>query len=261
MSAEEAMPKPLSIMGVPVTPFESYDHAVSCVAAAIAARRKTFCIAINPEKVYRARRDPALRALLARADMSICDGVGVALGARLLYGRRLPRCTGVDLFMHLLAAAARRGWRVFLLGASEESNAGAAAELTRRFPGLQIVGRRNGYFDDGRAVVAQINASRADLLFVAMGSPRQERWIAAHRAALDVPFCMGVGGTLDVAAGSVKRAPALCRRTGTEFLYRLITEPQRIRRQWVLPLFGAAVLRQALLGRRRVPALVHSRRV
>lgn len=252
-TSTQSLPEPLFVMGTPVVPFASYAHARECIATAIAARRKTFCVAINPEKVYRSLRDRALREILRRADIGICDGVGVALGARLLHGRRLPRCTGVDLFHELLAAAAQTGWRVFLLGAAPESNARAGDELRARFPGLQIVGQQHGYFDDSDAVVQQINASGADLLFVAMGSPRQEFWITKHRDAINAPFCMGVGGTLDVVSGHARRAPDLCRKTGTEFLYRALTEPRRLRRQLALPLFAWNVLKCAV-GRRRAAA-------
>ena len=249
MSTTGVLPKPLWIMDVPVTPFESYSQAIECVEAAITARRKTLCVAINPEKVQRAQRDVALRTLLQQAEITICDGIGVALGARVLHGRRLARCTGVDTFMNLIAAAAHRGWKVFLLGASPETNAKAHQRLREQHPGLQIVGRHDGYFSDAGPIIEQINASGAELLFVAMGSPRQEFWIMKHRQKLNTPFCMGIGGTLDVAAGTVKRAPSFWRKTGTEFLYRLLSQPQRIRRQLVLPLFAAGVLKRALWRR------------
>ena len=249
MNATSAVPKPLWVMDIPVTPFESSNQVIECVASAITARRKVLCVAVNPEKVYRAQRDPALRSLLQNAEITICDGVGAALAARVLHGRRIARCTGVDTFMNLIAAAPQRNWRIFLLGASPETNAKAAERLVEQHPDLQIVGRRDGYFREAGPVIDEINASRPDLLFVAMGSPRQEFWITEHRAELDVPFCMGVGGTLDVAAGTVKRAPALFRKTGTEFFYRLLAQPQRIRRQIVLPLFAAGVLKQALWRR------------
>jgi len=242
----EASLEPLSILGVGVLPFESYDEAVAYVERAIASGRKSFGVAINPEKVYRAAHDGQLMAALAQADMGICDGVGVALAARLLHGRWLRRCTGCDLFSRLIARAAEKGWRVFLLGASPESNEGACEVLSRQYPGLRIAGRRDGYFTESSEVVQQINASGADLLFVAMGSPRQERWIAEHRGAINAAFCMGVGGTFDVASGMTKRAPAVFRMTGTEFLFRLVTEPARSRRQLALPLFLWKVLQARL---------------
>jgi N-acetylglucosaminyldiphosphoundecaprenol N-acetyl-beta-D-mannosaminyltransferase len=236
------LPPSMSVLGVRVSPFDSYPHALACIEERIRSRQKTFCVAINPEKVYRAMHDPDLRALLASTDIGICDGIGVALAARLLYGKSLPRCTGVDLFLELAGLAAKAGFKVFLLGAAPEVNQAAAERLTERYPGIRIAGRQDGYFKDTAAVVSAINASGADMLFVAMGSPRQEFWIREHRDALNVPFCMGVGGSLDVMSGRVQRAPRFFRRTGTEFLYRLIKEPWRLRRQLVLPLFLLHVL-------------------
>lgn len=229
-------------MGIRVSPYESYSDVLEYVGESIATRRRSYCVAINPEKVYRALKDSRVRAALDQADIRICDGIGIVLAARLLYGRRIRRCTGVDLFFELIAAAARNRWKVFLLGASAESNATACSKLRQRYPGLRIVGRRDGYFQDPMGVVRQINESQPDLLFVAMGSPRQELWIAKHREALKPPFCMGVGGSFDVVAGKAKRAPGIFRKTGTEFIFRLATQPRRWRRQLALPLFVAALL-------------------
>jgi len=232
----------LSIMQVPVVPFGSYAEAVEYVEDTILSGGKSFCVAINPEKIRRAARDPRLLAILRNADVGICDGIGVVLAARLLHGAKIKRCTGCDLFFELNAAAAERGWNVFLLGASPESNAAACARLREMYPALRVVGNRDGYFHDSEEVVAEINAAGTDLLFVAMGSPKQERWIAEHRRAIGAPFCMGVGGTLDVVSGKARRAPKLFRKTGTEFLFRLVANPGRWRRQLALPVFLLAVL-------------------
>jgi len=241
------LPRALEIMGVGVVPFRSYEDVSGYVSKSIALRRKSLCIAINPEKVYRAVHDPDLRALLDRADVvTICDGIGVSIAAKVLHGKALRRVTGCDLFMRLIAAAEVEGWRVFLLGASPESNEQACTRLRERHPNLKIVGHHHGYFDDPEAMISQINATGEDLLFVAMGSPRQEYWIARNREAIAAPFCMGVGGTLDVVSGRAKRAPKLFRTTGTEFLFRLMANPRRWRRQLVLPLFMLAVLWQRL---------------
>ncbi len=223
-----------NVLGVDVTPLASYAEAVATVEQWVAARRKGWIAAVNPEKIYHAQSDETLRALLNAADLKLCDGVGTALAVRSLYGRWLPRVTGIQLFHELIAAAARNGWRVFLLGASEESNAGAAANLLAKHPNLQLVGRHNGYFEDEAAVIQTINAAQPDVLFVAMGSPRQEFWITQHRDTLDATVCMGVGGSLDVVSGKARWAPHVFRKTGTEWLYRLVTDPRRWRRRRVL---------------------------
>ncbi len=218
-------PEPVWIMGARVVPFESYEQAVDCAEARITARRKTFGAAINPEKVYRAGRDPALMAVLRDAEFGLCDGVGISIAARLLHRRKISRCTGCDFFFHLIERAAHKGWGVFLLGAAPESNEKAAAKLSADYPGLRIVGRQDGYFEDSEAVVRQINASGAEVLFVAMGSPKQELWISQHREAIAAPFCLGVGGSFDIASGLARRAPRIFQLTGLEYLFQLVMRP------------------------------------
>jgi N-acetylglucosaminyldiphosphoundecaprenol N-acetyl-beta-D-mannosaminyltransferase len=237
------IPDSRSILGTRVSIFDSYEDALELIRERMMAHLPTFCAAINPEKLYRAKSDPELHKVLDSADLRICDGVGVSLASMLLYHRRLPRCTGIDLFLKLISFSAEEGWKVFVLGASPQSNEAACRALTERFPGLTIAGRRDGYFKDSDEVVESINESGADLLFVAMGSPRQEFWINKHMPRLKTSFCMGVGGSLDVVSGTAKRAPVLFQCTGTEWLYRLITQPSRLSRQLVLPLFTWKILR------------------
>jgi len=245
------VPEPLDLFGVGVTPFVSYGQAVDCVGRLIDDGRQACCVAVNPEKIHRAGSDPELAARLAGFEMAICDGMGAKIAVRLLHGRSIPRITGIALFLSLLEAAGRRGWPVFLLGASEEVNRRAAAVATERYPGLEVAGRCNGYFSDTAAVVEQVNGSGARVLFAALGSPTQEEWITTHRRLLAPRFLMGVGGSFDVLAGRVPRAPRPFRATGMEFLYRLLLEPQRCRRQSVLPRFALQVLRRWLFSRRR----------
>jgi len=243
------IPASLSITGIPVVPFETYDQALDCVSEAVASRRKSFWVAINPIKVYRAWRVPVLWHLLRQIDVGICDGVGISIASKILYGQSIKRITGCDLFFRILALAAQREWGVYLLGASPEVNAAASRELQKRYPGLRIVGSQDGYFRDSQEVVEQINASEADLLFVAMGSPKQEEWIARHRAAINASFCMGVGGSFDVAAGRIKRAPRVFRMTGTEFLFRFVLEPRkRLSHQGILVSFLLQVIGRRLFG-------------
>ena len=251
MIAAAPVPEPVTIMGVDVTPFESYSQAVQCVGGTIEAGEKAFWVAINPQKVYRAWHDPEVKATLDRADVGICDGVGVSLAARILHGITLERCTGCDLFFHMMPVAAQRGWKIFLLGASAHVSECGCAKLLQRYPGLQIVGRRDGYFTNDAEVVRQINDSGADMLFVAMGSPKQEMWIARHMDDIDARFFMGVGGTLDVASETNKRAPKVFRKTGTEFLYQLATQPHRWRRQIVYTPFMLRVLGRRLADARQ----------
>lgn len=244
MNASEInVPDALPLMGVKVTPFRDYGHAIEAVSGVLGSGSKVFSAAINPEKIYRASYDSSVRELLNRAEICICDGIGAALAVRALYGHQIGRITGVALFFELIRAAEKRQWKVFLLGAAPDVNEDAVSKLKQDYPLLQIVGRQDGYFNDSESVVDLINASGADLLFVAMGSPKQEVWITEHREKINAPFCMGVGGTFDVVCGKVEWAPAFYRKTGTEWLYRLVKEPSRWRRQLALPKFVWLLMR------------------
>jgi N-acetylglucosaminyldiphosphoundecaprenol N-acetyl-beta-D-mannosaminyltransferase len=253
------IPEPIDIMGIPVAPFESYEQALGCIEEIIESNQKSFWVAVNPIKIYNAWHKPELLNLLRGTDVGICDGVGVSIASRILYGRSIKRCTGCDLFFKLLALAAQKDWGVYLLGASAESNSAARTEIQKMYPRLKIVGWQDGYFKDSQKVIEQINSSKADMLFVAMGSPKQEHWIWRHRQAIDANFCMGVGGSFDIASGGLKRAPKIFRKTGTEFLFRLISEPRkRWRIQKVLFPYFVRVVRKRLVGS-AVPADIHRR--
>ncbi len=242
------IPERIEIMEVPITVFKSYDHASRCIVEGVRQRQRMSCVAINPVKVHAAWKDRQLSSMINAADFCLCDGIGVAIAARLLLGRTIHRITGIQLFFDLIACAETHGLKVFLLGAKPRSNRSAHENLKRLYPKLQVVGRNHGYFGDNDAVIEQINESGADMLFVAMGSPRQEKWLAQYRDRIDAHFCMGVGGSFDVLSGNVKRAPGLFRMTGTEWLYRLIAQPRRLGVQVVLPLFALSVVRQLLAG-------------
>ena len=223
----ERMPSSLNIMGVPVVPFESYEQAIQCIEEIIESGQKTSCFAINPIKIYQAWREPELFDLLRRSNIGICDGIGVSIASWILNGRSITRCTGCDLFFKLVSMASRKNWGVYFLGASPETNKTACERLQKTYPKLRIVGCQDGYFKDSEAVIEKINASGADMLFVAMGSPKQEYWILDNWQSIKTKFCMGVGGSFDIASGRIGRAPKILRLTGTEFLFRLAKEPRK----------------------------------
>lgn len=232
------------VLGVPVTCFQSATHAAAYIMQTVKEREKTYCVAVNPEKICFARRDAVLHDIVKKATFHICDGVGTAAAVRMLWGVKIPRVTGVGLFLRMLVLAEEESLAVYLLGARPETVKQAHEMLCRKHPKLRCAGYRDGYFHEkeSASIVREINASRADLLFVAMGSPTQEHWIARYRSQLEVPFCMGVGGSFDVLSGHVKRAPGVFRRTGTEWLYRLVKQPSRWRRQTALWRFAVGVL-------------------
>jgi N-acetylglucosaminyldiphosphoundecaprenol N-acetyl-beta-D-mannosaminyltransferase len=241
--------RPLSVGGVPVVPFKTYDHALQYIEESLEAGRKSFWVAMNPIKIYRAWHEPALMGLLRKTSVNICDGVGVSVASRIFYGRSMNRITGCDLFYRLLSLASRKRWGIYLLGASPESNAAARSRLQKRYPDLRIVGWQDGYFENPNKVIENINASKADLLFVAMGSPKQEYWINSYRNDINATFCMGVGGSFDVAAGKIRRAPRFFRATGTEFLFRFIVEPRkRLANQVILAQFLFRIIEKRVAG-------------
>ena len=201
--------------------------------------------ATNPEKNFSVPKDSLLYETFKKADLLIPDGIGMVLAARILYGAKLTRVPGVELMENICELAAQEGKKIFIYGAKEEVNKSAVEKLKRTYPKLDIAGRSNGYVRENEMtdLIDRINKSEAEILFLALGSPMQEKWFAAHKHALrNVRVCQGIGGTLDTIVGNVKRAPEIWRRSNTEWLYRLITEPKRIKRQKVLPLFAFMVL-------------------
>ncbi len=223
----------------------TYPALLDCVAEMIVEGTPHQIATANPEFVMLAQRDPAFRAVLERADLCMADGVGLLWAARRL-GRPLPeRVTGSDAVPLIAARAARQGWRLYLLGAAPGVAERTAAILRERYPGLQIAGVYAGSpaDRDAPAIVARICQARADVLLVAYGAPAQDLWIARHRDELAVPVMMGVGGTFDHIAGVQRRAPAWLQRLGLEWLFRLVTQPRRWRRQLTIPQFIWRVLR------------------
>lgn len=222
------------------------EDALGAAAAAVAEGPPLLIVAVNPEKVVKAQRDPELRAFIEAAGLRIADGVGLLVASRLRGGRLRERVTGIDLFLALCGRARQEGWSVYLLGARSEVVHAAAQELSRRLPGISVAGLRDGYFarSDAVEVASEIARSGADLLFVALGSPLQEAFLRQHGPATRARVLMGVGGSFDVLAGRVPRAPQAMRALGLEWLYRLWREPRRIGRMLALPIFLVrAVLR------------------
>jgi N-acetylglucosaminyldiphosphoundecaprenol N-acetyl-beta-D-mannosaminyltransferase len=211
-------------------------------------------VTLGTEMVVYAQRDPAFRDVVNHSALSLCDTVGLLAVARHRGAQLRERVTGVELIDHLSARAARDGINVFFFGGAEGVAADAAGILEARFPGLRVAGTRNGFFtsEDEPQIVEAIRASGAGLLFVGLGSPRQEMWLARNLRATGCGAAVGVGGSFDVLSGRVRRAPQMWRRFGLEWLYRLIREPHRFRRQLALPYFVWLVLLERLgIGRQK----------
>jgi len=210
-------------------------------------------VTLGTEMVVRAQSDENFRAVINGSALSLCDTIGVLLAAR---ANGLPlseRVTGVDLVEPLCEALAWEGLPVYLLGGKGDTAARAGAALAARHHGLVIAGARDGYFspDESATVAEAIRRSGARVLFAGLGSPQQELWLAAHLAETGAAVGIGIGGSLDVLAGNVARAPALWRNLNLEWFYRLVTQPQRWRRQLALPVFVALAVREKLGGSAR----------
>ncbi|WP_276208393.1 WecB/TagA/CpsF family glycosyltransferase [Burkholderia sp. Nafp2/4-1b] len=210
------------------------NDTVAWIGTRVDKRQFTQHAAVNVAKIVNLQRDAQLAASIRECDIVNVDGMGVVWGARLL-GIPVPeRVAGVDLFERLLALAETKGLPVYLLGATQEVVERVAAVAAERYPRLPIAGYHHGYFwDDEQAVVDDIRRSGARLLFVAITSPHKEKFINRWKSQLGVDFVMGVGGTFDVVAGKVKRAPLWMQRSGLEWAFRVIQEPGRMWKRYL----------------------------
>lgn len=237
-----------SILGVPVDVCQPSEFLLQ-IDKYLKGNEIRMVYAINPEKIYRARTDPELMKALKNADLLIPDGVGTALCIQLLYRQKINRTTGIGLMWRLMTMASKNGCGIYLFGAKPSSNSLAAKNIKARFPSIKVAGFQHGYIsnEEYRSLVEKINSSGADILFVGLGSPLQEKWLHKYQKMLKVKICIGVGGSFDVVSGTVPAAPDYFRKLGIEWLYRLLKEPKRFKRQLALPKFFFLVLRKRFL--------------
>jgi N-acetylglucosaminyldiphosphoundecaprenol N-acetyl-beta-D-mannosaminyltransferase len=232
------MRKTVDILGIPVDSM-TMGEAVVRIGAFVEEGGPHAVFTPNAEIMMAAQREPELKEILASADMLTADGAGVVLASKLL-GRKVPeKVSGVDLVREVFKACGQKSLRCYFFGAAPGVAEEAAEKAKAEYPGIVIAGCRNGYFtpEQEADIVSGINASDADLLLVALGAPKQEKWIAKHKSALTVKVCMGVGGTLNILSGRVQLSPDFFRRNGLEWLHRLYKEPWRARRMMDLPRF------------------------
>lgn len=232
------MAERVNILGVDVDAV-TMAEAVDVVRRAMDTRAGVMVATANAEMLMRATHDDELRHILNASALVVPDGAGTVWAARHL-GHAMPeRVAGYDLAQELLRCAPAEGRRVYFFGSAPGVAEKAKAKAEQLYPGIEIVGVRNGFFSpaDNAAIIAEIRAARPDLLLVALGVPKQEKWIAAHLAELDVPVAIGVGGTLDVMAGVMKRAPHWMQKAKLEWLFRGLMQPKRAGRLLALPKF------------------------
>lgn len=223
------------------------QEALEKVEKYILERKNRHIITLNAEIIYRAQHEAKLKELINRADLVTPDGAGVVWASRKLGTPLAERVTGIDLMQELVKKAAGKGWEIYLYGAAPGTAELAAANLKKKYEHLKIVGTKHGYLssDEMPELLADIKARRPDIIFVALGAPRQEYWIAAHLDEINVPVAIGVGGSFDVLAGKVKRAPEIFRKMKLEWLYRLLKEPSRLGRMTALPKFIYKIMQES----------------
>lgn len=223
----------------------SSNELVNELSERIKLSQKTFIVTANPEIVMYGNKDSDYLQTINSADYVIADGYGIILGSKIL-GNELPeRIAGFDLMNALLAKGNEEKWSVYFLGAKEEVINKAVENIQEQYPELNIVGWQNGYGDvHSEELKKSIASKKPDLIFVGLGFPKQEKWIAESISLFKKGIFMGVGGSFDVWAGAVKRAPETWQKLHLEWLYRLIQEPKRWRRMMVLPLFVLKVIKE-----------------
>ena len=211
-------------------------------------------LAINPEKVIKCQDDADFHGLIDQAGLLIPDGIGVVLVARIMGERGIKRVPGAELMPGLCELAEKKGYTVFLFGAAPEVNALTAEKIQARYPGINIIGKQHGYIvpEEMDGFIDRLKQLSPNILFVALGSPKQEEWIMRHLPDIKVGICQGVGGTFDVISGKVRRAPGFIRSMHLEWLYRLLANPARLVRQTALPRFVWKVLVSLISGNKHI---------
>jgi N-acetylglucosaminyldiphosphoundecaprenol N-acetyl-beta-D-mannosaminyltransferase len=222
----------------------TWEQTLAHVEIFIASRQPHHVVTVNPEFIMAAQRDPEFLSILNRADLALPDGIGLLWAGRWLGQPFQERVTGSDFVPRFAALAARRSYRPFFLGAAPGIAEQAAEKLAQQHPGFRVANCYAGSPDPAEedAIVLRVRESQPDALFVAYGAPAQDYWIARNLARLEVPVAMGVGGTFDFIAGVVPRAPRWMQRLGLEWLFRLMRQPWRWRRQVALVRFVGLVL-------------------
>lgn len=226
------------------------DQTVRACERAVLRREPVQHVAINAAKLVAMRSDAELRDIVANCELVSADGQAVVWASHLV-GDPLPcRVAGIDLMYRLFESAEELGFSIYILGAKAATLKAAVSRIRQRHPKLNIAGYRDGYFaeSESKAVAEAIAAANPDMLFVAISSPRKERFLGSHRNLLDTPFIMGVGGSIDIVAGATTRAPEIMQRIGLEWLYRLLQEPRRMFRRYMstnMTFVGLTLLRAA----------------
>ena len=236
--------EPVKILDVPVHPL-TMGEAVSALEESITSGEQAFVVTANAEIIMMCQEDAGYKKIVSQdAQLVLPDGAGAVWAGRHL-GYKIPeRVAGFDLYCQLLDKAAQKGYKAFFFGGSPGIAEAAKAKSEELYPGVQVVGCRNGYFkeEESQAIIDEINASGADMLFAALGAPKQEKWLVRYREQLKPKILMGIGGSFDVFAGKMERAPKWMQDASLEWLFRLYKQPSRFMRMMALPKFVLKVV-------------------
>jgi len=244
----EIVPEDIEAFGVRISPV-SMTEALDKIEGFIQEKTPHHVVTSDANAILRAQEDSEYAGIIRRAALITPDGYGVMWGARLLNLPVYERVTGVDMVTGICERAAKNGYSIYIVGAAPGVAATAADKLAQRFPGLRVAGTKHGFYkpEEEQAVIENIRNAKPDVLFVAFGIPKQEKFIAQHFEELGVPVSLGVGGSFDVYSEKLKRAPEYIQRSGMEWLYRVWQEPWRWKRMGYVPRFMAFALREWLL--------------
>jgi N-acetylglucosaminyldiphosphoundecaprenol N-acetyl-beta-D-mannosaminyltransferase len=236
----------VTLLGVPFVN-TTLSNMTLTLARHAESKEKAFVVTANPEIVLHTQDDEEYNKAIKSATYVTADGIGIVKGARFM-GQRLPeRVTGFDLFMRLLATANELGQSAYFLGAKETVLVRTLDTIKKEFPNITISGSHHGFFDwNSQDITEEIKEKKPDYIFVALGLPRQEKWIAQKFDEFDQGVFIGIGGSFDVVAGEVKRAPHVWQKWNVEWLYRLVKQPTRCKRMASLPRFVFKVMEEKL---------------
>lgn len=236
----------LEILGVGIDRIDS-QQALQQIGAFIENGEPHQIVTANAEIIYQASKNEKMRNVINAAQMVTADGSGVVWASRQLGQPLAQRVTGIDLVNSICQQSAKEKWKIYILGSAPGVAATAAVNIRNKFPGCNIIGTHHGYFNakEEKQILAELEQLKPDVLFVALGAPKQEYWIADHIQKLGIPVAMGIGGSMDVLSGNVKRAPKWMQKMSLEWLYRLLIQPTRFKRVLALPQFMLAVKKQA----------------
>lgn len=238
------MIKPIKILGVKIHPL-TMNETIADLELKLNKSQQSFVVTANAEIIMMCQQDEFYKNIINDdADIVLPDGAGAVWAGRYL-GYQVPeRVAGFDLYNHLLALSAQKGYKVYFFGGSPGIAEAAKVKAENLYPGVSIVGCHNGYFSDEEInnIIEEINKSEAQILFVALGAPKQEKWLAKYRKQLNPKIIMGIGGSFDVLAGKMQRAPKWMQNASLEWAFRLYKQPSRCIRMLALPKFVLKVI-------------------